>query len=86
MDTWDFKFYRKDIKAKKPITGHLRLFSAFKKSQSDRSKPPKHNTSQKGEARGLVAAISRASNQASQRVNRHLSILSILAFWINGDK
>jgi len=65
MNTRDLIFYSNDKTAQQPITGHLCLFPATKKRNSDPSKPPKPNTIQKGEARGLVAALSRARNQAS---------------------
>jgi hypothetical protein len=65
METWDFIFYGETIKAQKPVKGQLRLFPATKKSTSDLSKPPKPITSRKGEDMGLVAALYRASNQAS---------------------
>ena len=65
MGTRDFIFYEEIIKAKKPFKGRPCLFSAGKKSSSDLSKPPKAIKSQKGENKGLVAALYRASNQAS---------------------
>ena len=65
METRDFIFYGENIKAKKPFKGHLCLFSVKKKSSSGLSKPPKPIKSQKGETKGLVAALYRARNQAS---------------------
>jgi hypothetical protein len=65
MNTRDFVFYEDRREAQRVLTDHLRLFFAFKKRASDRRKPPKPTTTQKGEERGLVAALYRASSQAS---------------------
>lgn len=65
METRDFIFYEETIKAKKPFKGHLCLFPAKKKSASDLGKPTKLIISQKVQNKGLVAALYRASNQAS---------------------
>ena len=65
METRDFSFYSKTIKAQRLFTGQLCLLSAKKKNISALSKPPKPVISQKGENKGLVAALYRASNQAS---------------------
>jgi len=59
METRDFIFYGENIKAKKPFKGQLCLLSAKKKNRSDLSIPPKPIKSQKGEAKGLVAALYR---------------------------
>ncbi len=65
METWDFIFYGESIKAQRPYKGHLCLFPAKKKDNPDLSIPPKPIKSRKGENKGLVAALYRASNQAS---------------------
>jgi hypothetical protein len=65
METRDFMFYGETIKAKKPFKGNLCLLSTKKKSTSGLSKPPKPIKSKKGETKGLVAALHRASDQVS---------------------
>jgi len=65
METRDFIFYGETIKAHKLFKGHLCQLPAIKKRTSDLSKPPKPIKSQKDETKGLVAALHRASNQAS---------------------
>jgi hypothetical protein len=66
METRDFIFYREEVTAQQPITGHLRLFNTPKKITSDKCKPPKDITSPKRGNKGLIAPLERASNQASQ--------------------
>ncbi len=65
METRDLIFYGENIEAKKTFKGQLCLLPTKKKKVSDLSKPPKPIKSQKVETKGLVAALHRASNQAS---------------------
>jgi hypothetical protein len=66
MEPWDFVFYGKSIKAKRPYKRDLSLFPATKKNTSDQFNPPNLILSQKDEGKGLGAALYRgqATKQA----------------------